>query len=39
MTAPDLTSIEASRDRIRTAHAAPRKQRPASTARACTTPR
>ncbi|HWN35813.1 MAG TPA: VOC family protein [Pseudonocardia sp.] len=33
MTAPDLTSIEASRDRIRTAHLHPAKQRPASTAR------
>jgi len=33
MTAPDLTSIEASRDRIRTAHLQPAEQRPASTAR------
>jgi catechol 2,3-dioxygenase-like lactoylglutathione lyase family enzyme len=33
MTAPDLTSIEATRDRIRTAHLHPTEQRPASTAR------
>ena len=36
---PDLPTLDAERARIRTAHLRPAGERPASSARACTTPR